>query len=259
MVDRSRISDKSIVIGDRGYESYNNFAHLEKKGWHYLIRVKDIKSNGILSGLDLPSDDEFDITVQRILTRKKTNEVKSNPDTYKTLSNKTNFDFLDLHTNKFYTITFRVVRLKISDDFYVTIITNLTDFQPDALKILYQMRWGIETSFRELKYTVGLLHFHAKKSEYIVQETYARIIMYNFTEMITAYIVISCKDTHYNYQVNFTVAVHACRHFLRLLHYLPPPDIESLIRKNTVPFRPGRKAVRNLRNKSVVSFVYRVA
>lgn len=259
MVDRSRINDKAIVIGDRGYESYNNLAHIEKKGWHYLIRIKDAKSTGILSGLNLPTDDEFDTTVHRILTRKQTNEIKDRPDAYKILTNKTTFDFLDLHTNKFYPMTFRVVRFKISDASYATVITSLTDCHADEIKALYQLRWGIETSFRELKYTVGLINFHAKKVEFIVQEIFARIIMYNFVEMIASYVVISHSDTHYIYQVNFTVAVHACRHFLRLCHALPPPDIESLIRKNTVPFRPERKAVRHLRNKSVVSFVYRVA
>ena len=32
------------------------------------------------------------------------------------------------------------------------------------------MRWGIETVFRELKYTIGLNAFHAKKRELIKQE-----------------------------------------------------------------------------------------
>ncbi|WP_213468288.1 transposase [Paenibacillus dendritiformis] len=60
MVDRSPIKGKTIVIADRGYESYNNFAHLERKGWNYVIRVKDLDSNGILSGLRLPSSGKFD-------------------------------------------------------------------------------------------------------------------------------------------------------------------------------------------------------
>jgi len=51
MVDRSEISSNVIVLADRGYESYNVFAHIEKKRWNYVIRVKDICSNGILSGL----------------------------------------------------------------------------------------------------------------------------------------------------------------------------------------------------------------
>ncbi|WP_367618575.1 transposase [Paenibacillus andongensis] len=55
MVDRSPIKGKTIVTADRGYESYNNFAHMERKGWNYIIRVKDLDSDGILSGLLLPS------------------------------------------------------------------------------------------------------------------------------------------------------------------------------------------------------------
>jgi inorganic pyrophosphatase len=37
MVDRSHIKDKVIVIADRNYESYNDFAHIEQKGWNYVI------------------------------------------------------------------------------------------------------------------------------------------------------------------------------------------------------------------------------
>ena len=51
----------AIFIADRGYENYNIFAHTEEKGMYYLIRVKDLNSNGILSGLTLPTACEFDI------------------------------------------------------------------------------------------------------------------------------------------------------------------------------------------------------
>lgn len=55
-------------------------------------------------------------------------------------------------------------------------MTNLDsgEFPPEESKKLYGMRWGIETSFRDLKYTVGLLHFHSKKVEYILQEIFGR-------------------------------------------------------------------------------------
>ena len=42
MVDKSKIP-KALVIADRGYESYNNMAHIQEKGWCFLIRVKDGK------------------------------------------------------------------------------------------------------------------------------------------------------------------------------------------------------------------------
>lgn len=79
MVDRSAISEKTIVIMDRGYESYNNMAHVQEKGWFYLIRVKDFGKHktGIVHGLELPDAEEFDEYVDLNLTRKQTNEMKS--------------------------------------------------------------------------------------------------------------------------------------------------------------------------------------
>lgn len=70
MIERSAVSGDVTVIADRGYESYNVFAHVEQKGWKYVIRVKDISSNSILSSLKLPKTDKFDATVSKILTRK---------------------------------------------------------------------------------------------------------------------------------------------------------------------------------------------
>lgn len=197
MTDHSIISGDVIVVADRGYESYNVFAHIEQKGWKYAIRVKDIMSNGILSALKLPDEDEFDVNINIILTRKQTKVTKSNPELYKFLPQNSTFDYLDLHINMFYPITFRVVRFKISDDAYETIITNLDSekFPPEKIKELYNLRWGIETSFRELKYAIGLISFHSKKVEHITQEIFARLVMYNFCELITMHVVIQQKET----------------------------------------------------------------
>jgi len=264
MVDRSPIKGKTIVIADRGYEGYNNFAHLERKGWNYVIRVKDLDSNGILSGLRLPASGAFDRDIHLTLTKKQTNAVKAHPELYKFIPSKSTFDFLDLQENLFYPISFRVVRFALPDGAYETVITNLAaaDFPPDEIRSIYNMRWGIETSFRALKYTVGLTHFHAKRQASITQEIFARMILYNFAEMMTSHVVISQMDKRHLYQVNFTVAVHVCRYFLRSRGNEPPPDVEALIRKNILPIRPirpGQENTRKIRYKSAVSFVYRVA
>lgn len=78
------------------------------------------------------------------------------------------FDFLPSKNKKseptvIYKLPVQIVRFKISDDSYEVIATNLSEdlFFSDDLKMLYSMRWGIETSFRDLKYTVGLRYFHA--------------------------------------------------------------------------------------------------
>ena len=142
---------------------------------------------------------------------------------------------------------------------YETVITNLdaTEFPPKELKRLYGMRWGIETSFRELKYTVGLLHFHAKKVENITQEIFARLIMYNFTELITSHVVILKPNRKYPYKANFSVAVQVCRQFL--LGNISPPDVEATISKNVSVTRTGRSNPRNMVVKHAISFLYIIA
>ena len=75
MVDRSMVQ-KAILLADRGYESYNNLAHLQKKGWFFLIRIKD-GNRSIKGSLMLPDSPTFDINIDLNLTRKHSKEVKS--------------------------------------------------------------------------------------------------------------------------------------------------------------------------------------
>lgn len=261
MVDRSKITGKTIVIADRGYEAYNVFAHVERKGWNYLIRVRDRDRHGIVTALELPDTDEFDIRTHVILTNERTNEFKANKKLYRFIAKEHVFDYLDKDKNRYYPVYMRVVRFRLTKDTYETVITNLPEegFSPDELKELYAMRWGIETSFRDLKHTIGLKYFHSKKAEFITQEIYARLIMYNFCEMIIRNIIIQKETTKYAYKVNFSAAVLICRYFLRFQGKGAPPDIEVLLQKNIIPIREGRNALRRRGFKYAFNFLYRVS
>lgn len=261
MVDRAA-NCPAIVLADRGYESYNVFAHIQEKGWRYLIRIKDYESNvGITQGLDLPDQDEYDVPVNLLVTRSQNKEAKkfaANRNKYKIFYRNQKLDFLPSKVTasdplKFYAFSFRIVRFKISDSIFETVITN----PPEKLKQLYAMRWGIETSFRLLKHTIGLLHFHAKKAELIFQEIFSRLIMYNFTELLVTLADIQQNGRIYAYQVNFSMAAHICRKFLS--GDMPPTGIESLIAKFISPIRPGRSAPRIHTAKVFKSFSYRMA
>jgi len=267
MVDRSSLNNV-LLIADRGYEGFHLMAHIQEKGWKFLIRVQDVlHSRGIAAGLALPDEDEFDLPIDLSLTTKGSNEVKrlcKDRNKYRYIPSTTAFDYLPKKNRKhgptiFYALHFRIVRFKITEDTYETVITNLDPFAfpPKELKKLYNMRWGIETSFRELKYTVGLLHFHAKKVEYIYQEVFARLIMYNFTELVTSPVIIQKADCKYAYKAKFSAAVHICRQFF--LGNVSPPDVEALIRRHVSPIRPGRSRPRKMTVKHAVSFIYRVA
>ena len=267
MIDRSALKNV-LVIADRGYEGFNLMAHIQEKNWRFLIRIQDVlNSRGIAAGLDLPECDEFDLFVDINLTTKQTKEVKNlceDRNHYRIIPATNSFDYLPRKNRKsdptvFYRLPFRIVRFQITDGIFETVVTNLDsiDFPASELKQLYNMRWGIETSFRELKYTIGLLHFHAKKVEHIYQEVFARLIMYNFAELVTSPVIIQKADCKYAYKANFSVAVHVCRQFL--LGNVSPPDVEALIRKHISPIRPGRSRPRKMTTKHAVSFIYRVA
>ena len=158
-------------------------------------------------------------------------------------------------------MTIRIVRFQITEDRYETIATSLDrfTFPAERIKELYNMRWGIETSFRDLKYAIGMVNFHSRKDSSIMQEIYASRVMYNFSERITACtVVVQADGNKHVYQVNFAMSAYLCRKFLRKLNQAPISLISEVLRY-IEPIRKGRSDKRKLRNQSAVNFIYRVA
>ncbi len=266
MLKRNAFSGKNILTLDRGYESYNLLAHLiHTDNLDFVLRVK--QGHGAMKEIaELPME-ELDRTISFEVSTTQTNEDKQVGRHFIQIGSKfgkqnskntviSKWDFTSP-----YRFEVRVVRFKISDDQYETLITLLDKdkFSIDELKKLYHMRWGIETSFRDLKYVVGLTHLHAKKEELVQQEIYAAIIIYNYCTRISACADVQKKQcSKYEYKVNFTMAVHLCKTFYKTLQ----TNFKQLIAdicKYTEPVRPGRRDKRNIKHKRFVGFVYRVA
>lgn len=121
------------------------------------------------------------------------------------------------------------------------------------------MRWGIETSFRDLKHTIGLNYYHAKKTDSVLQEIYARMVMYNFCQPITGQddIKRSKNGRKYAYRINFSQAVQICRNFLS--GKVIQSDISALISAFILPIRKGRDKPRIKGARRDVYFNYRIA
>ena len=258
MLERAN-QENVILVADRGYENYNIIAHAINKGWNFVIRIKDIGSNGIASALKLSSNDSFDTDINITLTRKQSKAKKQAG--YKFMPTIQRFDYLPVGSSEDYPLSFRIVRVKISEDSYELVATNLDRFKfpPNKLKEIYRLRWGIETSFRELKYAIGLTSFHSKKVDYIKQEVFARLTLNNYCELITSHVVEQSKISEKIKQVNFTIAIYICREYLRKKRNLSPPDVIKLIEQHTLPVRPGRRDPRKVKAQASVSFLYRVA
>jgi len=258
MVDRYASDNKAIFIADRGYESFNTFAHVINSGQKFIIRMKDISSNGILSAHKIP-DTEFDEYIETTLTKRHTKETRNNSDTYTILFPYTDFDYLD-EKCKYYPISFRVVRFLVDTDKYVCVATNLSpeEFSSEEIKQLYHLRWGEETSFRELKYTIGLVNFHSRKKEFIFQEIYSRLILYNFCELVTQHAaVITSENVKHTYKINFATAVNICRAYLK--DGGDETELMLLIQRHLTPVRNDRNYPVKLRPKRNRDFMYRAA
>ena len=245
MVDRSAVSGPVILLADRGYEACNNLAHLEKKGWNYLIRLRD-KNRAVAYGLKLPDTAQFDIPVRITLGRLTARQLEQQgiavPASYYRVPPQMTFDDLEPESSGFAALSFRIVRIETENSNSELLITNLDPkrFPPAALKRLYAMRWGIETSFRSLKYAVGLIHLHAKKPDLVLQEIFSSFLVFNFTQASIWAADTAQGASKYKHRVNFSDAVFACCAFLRQ----PISDPLPLLRRKLLPVRPGRTAPR---------------
>lgn len=267
MYQRSNIDEKAIIIADRGYESLNLIAHfVESKNCDLLLRVKSGKS-AIKEIANLPAE-ELDVDISIPITTRQRKEDKLAGrhlfQVYKAKFNKKGkyiperrWDF-----DPIYDLKFRVVRFQLPTGEYETLVTTLprNKFSLYALRDIYHMRWGIETSFRHLKYAIGLSHIHGKSVESALQEIYAAIIKYNYCEGIIGSIVIEqCIKNKHIYVVNHTAAILLCLNFFRRRDS-KISELETRIKQYTEPLRPGRKDKRKgISPKGFVSFAYRVA
>ena len=261
LIDRIKDTYPVIVIADRNYENYNFFAHVEENLYDYVVRIKDRESTGILSGMKLPDQEEFDITRHVFITRQHCLLTKLMAEKYKYISRKKRFDFPGTDEDCGYAMTIRLVRFQITEDTYECLATSLPEeqFSIEDLKEIYRRRWGIETGLRELKYALGIAAFHSKHENSILQEVFARVIMYNFSMLIAKRAEPKEKDLKYKLQVNYTQAIRISRHFFRHLDSEVLYDMEKTIQRFLLPVRPNRKAQRTTLGKDAIPFNYRLA
>lgn len=154
------------------------------------------------------------------------------------------------------------IRIDGKDEKYETIITNLPkgEFSSEDIKELYKLRWDIEVSYRHLKYSANLNALHSKRRDFIKQEIWARMIMFNISMIIIEEAYkhkIKKKDRKYEYKINIARAIHLIRDSITKRKGGAPPDLLELIAKEILPVRPNRSYKRRVKTQSFVSFGYR--
>ena len=277
MFERLNPTHPYIILMDRGYDGFNMIEHgnrLNGDGY-YVIRTK-VGHGGIREIADLPDKEcdvemEFKVTTSGQYYKQHKDEetlhlVKhfNNPHTkYYSLNTKNQrWDF-----KQFEHIKCRVVKFQINDpdsgkQVWEVLITNLNrfEFPIKKMKELYHIRWDIETSFRELKYALGAVQFHSRKDDFVEMELIAHLIMFNVvSRTINIVSVPQSEQKKYKYVVSFKDAVTLVRKYFRLHAHEPPDRIYAELLSYTRPVVSGRADKRNMKPKSAVWFVYRVA
>lgn len=248
MLERCALGRNTIFVIDRGYVSYNVLAHFVASKKYFVLRVKDLENyrRPIISHITLPEDETYDTVVSVSLSRSAKKRIGTNT-AY--IRPGRRFDFIEADDkNSSFEMSFRVLRIKLSEDNYEYIITNLSSkkFPMERIKEIYHLRWGIETAFRDLKYTVDLSHFKAKKAEYIYQEILARLILFNACSIAVSKIQITKGDSKSSYQLSFAASHDLCKLYFRANVDITPQLIEEWLLRSAIPMKPGRSFPRKI-------------
>ena len=263
--------EKYIITADRGYESYDLLFHCELKHLNYVFRMKaPSSSKSLLSSYisELPDDqEEFDVTIKRFFTDKYTSIMKDQSDVYHYMNPYKNIPHFQqlLNDKHLYFMQFRVVKIKVAENTYEYMITNLPHtFVLEDIKACYHWRWGIEISFRYLKHANGLLYFHLKKPEFLKQEIYANLILYNFGIFLANEAAEENlkkkrkKGNKYNYEIDFSSALKTARKFFVRRDSHKHVDIIKLMMKYVHAVKiEFRQFDRPLRGIGAIHFGYR--
>ena len=249
---------KNIFIADRGYASFNNFAYCIHNNQLFLIRIPESFAKSLC-----PSDtkwlekdlEDADLTLHIGRSKKKQYFQLEN---YHHIPRGRHYDFLPAGSDMVDCLKLRIIKFPLSEGSFGYMATNLPayGFSTKTLIELYHRRWGIETAFRHLKYAGNMVHIHSLKKEFLLQEIYAKLTMYNYSSFTAASVeeVINPKTApKYEYRINHTQLQKTCIRFLRG----SVKKIAELISKMMVPVRPGRKFDRNLRRQSADTLAYR--
>ena len=257
LIDRYIYGGCPIFVADRGFASHNVFAHALEKGCFFAIRAKDVNTRRLLAADSLPQ--QIDKWVDVIFTRSNSKKKRLHPELapfYRYICKAVPFDFITDSCPE-YPMRLRVVRFQIAEGVYENIITNLPsdEFSLEQIKHIYHLRWGQETSFRDLKHTIGTANFHSKSPEYIGFEILCRMTLYNFCTIITMEVPIKKRTGKWEYQVNLSMAIKICFEFLS--DRMGPGSVNDLISRYILPIRPERTYARQLRFQAPASFAYR--
>lgn len=256
MLDDYSKDKKTLFIADRGFSSYSVIAHAINNGHLFLIRLIEPMARNIFHDTQcIDNDNVIDVEDTFYIGRVKNKNSKQLKNYHYMNTSKT-YDCIPVGSKNIDCFHVRLVKLQLPDGNPEYLLTNLPKetFSLADLEELYRMRWGIETSFRYLKYTSGLVHMHSIKPKFIFQEIYAKLTLHNFCMAVKQCTNIkNSEELKHKYVIEQTYLIKCCIRFIKGIL----DDIINLVEKRKVPVRAGRTFDRKLRRQHADTLQYR--
>lgn len=163
-----QLTQKDIIVFDRGYFSYLLFYKILEEGIQGIFRlqVQESRINGKV--LDFWKSHQDDTVIEYMPSRSVISDLK-----------RRGFD-LDIKP-----LTVRLIKHKIGNQTYVYATTLLSEVYPKAcFAEIYHGRWGIEELYKISKQFIDIEDFHAKTARGVKQELYAHLLLINLARFV---------------------------------------------------------------------------
>jgi len=230
---------KIISIKDRGYTSLDEIHTNLKNDYKFIQRIDSKRYKKELE--EMETEDEIIYIGKGI--------GSSRASYYKNI-NRELYD--DLLRDKM--IKVRAIKIPLSTGEEEILLTNL-DFSFEEMKELYNLRWGVETTYHQLKENLKIGNISSGKSSIVRQEILSGILVYNIVQSFINVAEEEIEQEKYKYEmkINQNMAVGFLKDYFIFIMLESDEkkknklmdEFEELIIKYLVPIRKNRRYLRD--------------
>jgi len=241
----SHLYEDSLTMFDRGFPSFALMYLMlneEENSRHFVMRCTTV----------------FNKEVRQFMLSSKSSKIVEMQATSKAIETlKKQGHIVTFET----TIKIRMVKIRLSNGDTEILLTDLYDenlFTLEDLKFLYNLRWGIETTYGKQKNQLQMEQFSGHRVLCIKQDYAAGIFVANVQSLVEKqcenYLININKKRKLEYKINRNLSWASLKFNIVKLFLDNEPEqillkLQKAFERNIEPIRPGRKLPRVVKGK----------